>query len=209
MAIAKQLTLNLKTRYTPIILQRDYPNGVTPTCFYCEQRFIKNHPLWKKEWDHLDNDTTHNDVSNHVWAHAHCNERKKNDLDWQILASEKKKQNEKWAVESLGEGEKKRVNTAHTQTQPNEQIDANADAARLAEEFLIERLLPRNGRPAIDDQIDFNEAADTIAYRCFKKHGHGSQNTITRILKMLTCDDSSFGREKRDGRTVIFRSEGR
>jgi len=206
---SKQLTLHQKAKWTPIILQRDFPDGHTPECFYCKQEFIDRDPDYQKEFEHLNNNDSDNRPENLVWAHSKCNELKKNNVEWQVLAHEKLRKNERWYFESVGEGGRERSNTAHTQVQPNEQIDANADASNEAEKYLAERLLPQGGRIAIDDKLDFNEASHVITYRCYKKHGHGSQNTITRILKMLTCEDSPFERVKIDGRTWIVRRTGK
>jgi hypothetical protein len=203
---SKQLTLNQKAKWTPIILQRDFPEEQTPHCFFCKKEFIDHDQDYQKEWEHLNNNDADNRPENLVWAHAKCNELKKKNTEWQVLASDKLRKNVKWNSEYVGEG--RRNNTAHTQIQPNEQIDANADACNEAEKYLAERLLPQMGKPAIDDKIDFNKAADVISYRCYKKQGHGSQNTMTRILKMLTCDDSLFDRVKLDGRTWIVRRTG-
>lgn len=202
----KQLTLTQKAKWTPVILERDFPNGITPTCLYCGQNFIDNDPDYDREWDHLDCNRRNNTPENLAWAHRRCNILKERKLDWQYIAQDKKKQNEKWHGGSLGEREGNK--TAHTQMQPNEQIDANADAALETEKYLTERLLPLPGKIPAEQRLDFTEAADVIAYRCYKKHGHGSQNTITRILKMLTCDDSPFDRVKQDGRTWIVRRTG-
>lgn len=205
---SQQLTLNQKAKWTPLILERDFPNEQTPTCFYCGQEFIEHDKEYAKEWEHLNNNEKDNRPENMAWAHSRCNELKKTNSDWQVLAFEKLKKNVRWHSESMGGSERGGTKTAHSQTQPNEQIDANADAAMEAERFLTERLLPLIGKSAVETEVDFSEAADTIAFRCYKKHGHGSQNTITRILKMLTCGDAPFERTKRDGRTYIVRRKG-
>ena len=205
---SKQLTLNQKSKWTPLIIERDYPDQHTPVCLYCGQEFINGDKDYQKEWDHLNNNDSDNRPENLVWAHARCNELKKTNADWQIIALEKLKKNERWNPEFVWRGGVEGIFPIHSQIQPNEQIDANADASNEAEKYLAERLLPQLGRSAIDDKIDFNIAADVIAFRCYKKHGHGSQNTITRILKMLTCQDSPFDRVKIDGRTWIVRRVG-
>jgi len=201
-----KLTLNQKTKFYPIIMERDFPNGQTSVCFYCEQRFIESIPKWRRTFDHLDNDTMHNYPENLVFAHFDCNQKKKFNLDWQVLAQEKLQENLLLASESLGE----RGNNKNTDknTQPNEQIDANKEESKLAEEYLNERLLPHNGKDPVDDELDFNETKDSLAYISYKKYGHGSQNTFDRVLKMLTCSESSFDRDKRNGRMKIFRRQG-
>ena len=203
----KQLSLNQKARWKPIIMERDFPDGKMPICFYCKQEFIAHDAEFKQEWEHLNNNPGDNRPENLVWAHARCNEIKKKKAEWQVLAIDKLNENVRWHSESLGGGGGN--NTAHTQTQPNEQIEANSAAIGEAEMYLIERLLPLPGKPAVEERLDFYKTADTIAYRCYRKYRHGSQNTTTRILRMLTCDDAQFTTEKKDGREWIVRRTGR
>lgn len=197
----KQLTLNKKAKFTPIIIERDYPDGTEHTCLYDGQPFIANDPEWKKEWEHLNNDDTVNEDWNLAWAHARCNRIKKFSPDLQIIAHEKIKSNKKWVSRSLGGGGEK----TNKETQPNEQIDANRESSLVTEQYIIERLMSCGNRPSIDTELDYNDTKDCITRRCYKKFGHGSQNTIDRALKMMTCSESPFGREKRNGRMVIFR----
>jgi len=201
----KQLTLNQKAKYTPILIRRDFPYGSQSLCFYCEQRFIPSNSKWAQEWDHLNNNTEDSRPENLVWAHADCNEKKKYNTDWQILAQEKLNANVKWHdSESLGG----RGKIYDKNTQPNEQIDANKTASQLTEEYLNERLLGRSGNPPSETELDFNETKDSLTFLHYKQYGHGSQNTFDRILKMLTSEAAPFDRDKRDGRMKIFRRCG-
>ena len=198
----KQLTLNKKAKFTPIIIERDYPDGAEHTCVFCGQSFIEHDPYWKKEWEHLNNDDTVNEDWNLAWAHARCNRIKKFSSELQIIAHEKIISNKKWVSRSLGGGK------TNKETQPNEQIDANKAESQLAEEYLNARLLGRNGNPPPESELDYNEVKDSLTYLHYKKFGHGSQNTFDRILKMLTSEVATFDREKRNGRMKIFRRDG-
>jgi len=203
----KQLTQNQKVKWTTLIIKRDYADVQEPTCFFCNQIFLEGDPRWKKEWEHLNNNPEDNRPENLVWAHHFCNQKKKTDYDWQILADEKLQENIRWAEsesESLGEGEE----LTDKETQPNEQIDANKEASRITEQYLIERLLSNGNHPPVETRLDYNDARDSITYLCYKKFGHGSQNTIDRILKMLTSKVSPFDRRKENGRLVIFQRTG-
>jgi len=203
----KQLTLNQKAKFTPIIEKRDLPNGEEPFCFYCEQRFIGTDHKWRKTFDHLDNDTTNNIPENLVFAHWDCNQKKKSNPEWQVIASDKLKENLLLALESLGEGGEN--NNADKNTQPNEQIDANKEESKLAEEYLNERLLARYGKEPAETELDYNDTRDSLTYLNYKKFDHGSQNTFDRILKMLTSPAAPFDRDKRNGRLKIFRRQGK
>jgi hypothetical protein len=59
----KQLTMNQKAKWAPLIRERDYEKGEKETCFYCEQRFIKS-KKWQKVWDHLNNNESDNRPEN-------------------------------------------------------------------------------------------------------------------------------------------------
>ncbi len=93
---ARSLTSSVKAKRTPLIIERDYPNGEEPTCCYCEQRFINNTSKWKKTWEHLDNDETNEELWNLMWAHWYCNQKKKYFIDYQIMAQDLIKKNQEW-----------------------------------------------------------------------------------------------------------------
>ncbi len=182
----KQLTLNKKAKLTPIIIERDYSSNAEHTCIFDDQPFIDDDPDW-----------------NLAWSHARCNQLKKYSAELQTIAHDKIISNKKWVSASLGEEEGK----INKETQPNEQIDANREASQVTELYLIERLLPCGDRPSIDNELDYNDARDSITYLCYKKFRHGSQ-IIDSALKMITCSESPFCKEKCNGRLVIFTNKG-
>lgn len=200
----KHITLNKKAKFTPIIIERNYPNGAEHTCIFCGQPFIDDDPDWRRVWEHLDNDDSNNEVWNLDWVHDRCNQIKKFSAELQIIAHDKIKINKKWISASLGGGGEK----LNKETQPNEQIDANRESSKITEQFLIEHLLSHGDNPPIDNELDYNDTKDCITRRCYKAFGHGSQNTIDRALKMMTCSEAPFSREKRNGRMVIFAKTG-
>lgn len=77
----KQLTMTRKVKWISYLINRDGKE-----CFYCEQRFIEHNPRYRRVFDHLNNNEHDNRVENLVLCHSYCNELKKKDLDWQILA---------------------------------------------------------------------------------------------------------------------------
>lgn len=204
----KNLTLNQKARWTPNILDQYYPNGEVPTCLFCKQEFIENDDLYCKEWDHLNNNSQDNRPENLCWAHAICNERKKHSPEWQVIAMDQLKKNVRRS-ESLGGGGGERAKTAHTERQPNEQIDANSDGLQESEKYLTERLLPSvTGNPAPESKLDWTKTEDNLSYICYKKYGHGSQKTLRYYLKMLTSDHAPFDTITENGRIYIIRRAG-
>jgi len=91
-----QITQNKKAKFTPLIMERDYPNKEEPFCLFCEGGFVETHKHYKRVWEHLNNDENDSRLENLVWAHSICNQQKKNDADMQIKANEKLKKNLLW-----------------------------------------------------------------------------------------------------------------
>ena len=186
-------------------MERDYKNESEPTCIFCEQRFILYDTRWAKVWEHLDNDDTNNTFENSAWAHKKCNEDKKFNYDFQLIATEKLKQN---ILYSGSLGVERRREKPNTDTHTNEQIDANQQILEISEKYLAERLLSQLGRPPNETELNWNDTRETIAFRCYKKHRHGSQSTVYRALKLLTCGEAPYRRDKIDGNLKIFKREG-
>ena len=190
---SKHLSLNQKAKWLPYIIERD-----GNFCFYCEQRFINSDHRWKRVFDHLNNNEGDNRPENLVLAHWYCNELKKTNCDWQIMAQEKLKENEKLA-ESLGEGERKKL----PQIETNTEIDSNTEFSKITEEYLIERLFPHHGRPPLENDLDFIETLNNITLRCYRKNKHASQNTLRRIIDMFCASEGPFEKVKIEGRYKI------
>jgi len=189
----KHLTLNQKAKWLPYVIERD-----GNICFYCEQRFMNTDHRWTRVFDHLNNNAEDNRPENIVLAHWYCNEKKKTDCDWQILAQDKLKENE-MQVESLGEGERKKLQ--HTET--NTEIDSNTEFSKTTEEYLIERLFPHHGKSPLENDLDYVETLNNITLRCYRKNKHASQNTVRRILDMFCASEGNFEKVKIDGRYKI------
>jgi len=78
----KQLSQKAKIQFTKWIKQRDGPN-----CFYCRKEY-------PNVLEHLDDNRNHNTLENFVLSHQTCNVAKNHNLDYQIMAQDKLKQNE-------------------------------------------------------------------------------------------------------------------
>ena len=198
---ARSLTSSVKAKRTPLIIERDYPNGEEPTCCYCEQRFINNTSKWKKTWEHLDNDDTNEELWNLMWAHLYCNQIKKTFTDYQIMARELIKKNQEWQnvfdiEEFLRERKIKQPTQEHTE------IDLNVRHWQITEQFLAEKLP--------DDQSKYllTDAINCITLRCKKDTGHGSPQAVRNYLNTLACSEGPYKIEKIDGKNYIFRRTG-
>lgn len=191
----KQLTMNQKAKFEPMILVRDFPNGETPVCFYCEQRFLNNNKKWCRTWDHLDNDESHNYPENFVFAHWNCNQNKKFNIDWQILAQEKLQENLKLAFEFTRER-----NKISNTDEPTE-IDLNVAHRKITQEFLVEKL-------SVDEKLDFVDTINCITLRCENQTGHGSKQSVRNYLDVLSCSEGKYRKFKEGGKTWISKRLG-
>ncbi len=204
----KHITQNQKAKWTPIIIERDFPNGQTHVCFFCEQRFIDHDPRYCKEWEHLNNNDDDNRPENMVWAHAICNEKKKYNPDWQILASEKLKKNVKFHSDLLRESEREGSFSAHKET--SDEADVSAVIVQHAIQFLARELLPQNGKEPQRKELALKEAVECVDYLVKKDtNGRGSHAAVQRHIESLSCTISKeYERKTIKGKQIIFRREG-
>lgn len=209
MSHAKSLTRKIQAKRTPLILERDYPNSLLEksdpdyaeqTCCYCEQRFMPKNPLYKKTFEHLDNDNTNQELWNLAWAHWKCNQDKKNTSDLQIQAKVIISHNQQWeenhSFDSLKERDKTVENDDRTETEMQE------SSMPIVERYLAKNLTDDK------DVIHMTKALDSIAFLIYKATGHGSQQTVRRYINMLTSDDGKYERRKIEGKTFILRRSG-
>jgi len=164
-------------------------------CFYCKMPFVRQVLKWTREFDHLNNNPLDNNIENLVLCHRECNNKKKNNIEWQTLAMEKLDEN----TRSGDVGVREKI----PQVETNTEIDSNMEFNKITYEYLAERLLPQRGKQAVESEIDFKETLDTITFRCYRRHKHSSQNTIRRILDMLCCSEGNFEKVKNNGRWII------
>jgi len=202
LAVAKSLTPNIIAKRTPLIIERDYPDDEEFTCCYCEQRFIENHHLWKKTWEHLDNDRTNEELWNLAWAHWHCNQKKKNDFDLELIAREIIQKNQEWESQfdfeslSVSVGEKGTPRQIHKDTLELKEGDINLIANKLAKSQLEENL-----PPGCKDQISYRQTLRDIHFLLIKEtDGRGSEQATRRALDVLTQSKFSEWEEKKLGK---------
>jgi len=190
-----RLTTKQKRSWRSIII-RHYGH----VCFYCKDKFLPEYLPFSEEWDHLNCKEWDNRIENVVLAHRECNNKKKYNPDWQILAIEHLEENEKSGV-LVRECEREKTN--HRPTPPySEEIYSNAEFTKIAEEYLAEHL-------AVDERIPYKSTLDTIAYRCYKAVGHGTSKTLRDIVDMLASAEAKY-EVVRDGgkRWIQKRNQG-
>ncbi len=210
MPVAKSLTIRIKKQRTPLVLKRDYPLSLLyledpcyeePTCCYCEQRFILGHTLWKKTWEHLNNDKTCEYLWNLAWAHWKCNQDKMHDnFDLQFLAQDIIRKNKEWEANHDFELSSEREKI--TDTHPHTEIDLNIAHSQVATEYLAEKI--NNTNPQYPEE----DAIYSIVTRCRRLTGHGSAQAVRGYLKELTCSENKYAIEKVKGKKFIIRRTG-
>ena len=103
MVYTNTLTATQKDKAIPIIINRD-----GNVCFFCKAEFREDVPGYQRVIDHANDKPNDNRVENLLLTHGKCNEDKKENIDYKIIALEALRNNVSSASESLGEGEKKR-----------------------------------------------------------------------------------------------------
>ena len=160
----RTLTGKMKVKYLQTLLRRD--GGFN--CFYCRCNLLNI--TWI--YEHLDNNPTHSYVENIVLSCQSCNVKKKNDFDMQLLALEKKTQNEK----SNYSCEREKIERSGPTLSP--EMDANQQNFEITKQYVSE-IIETYG------SIEFKDALDSAAYTCFEKTGTGSQVSVRRYLDAL------------------------
>jgi len=185
----QHLTTYQKEKFLPILLERDGSN-----CFYCNLPFNPLDPNMRRTFDHLNNDKKFNDIQNLILAHLFCNNKKKHNAEYQIMAKEKLRLNSLLVFEGLSERERNKSGPMPA----NQEIDLNVAIKKETWAYLQEHLV-RQEKPA----INFNDSAESIAFMFWERTGHGSSQTVGRALKEFTSTAAPFKREEEGGEIVI------
>ena len=165
------------------ILRRDFSDGCAPTCLFCNQplkvdkngRRSSNEPE-KVVLDHLNNNSKNDNYWNMALVHQKCNQDKRTNGDYQIIAHDKIAENKKY-VPSPSEGGSDQHDNANVKT--GNKLHA------LTKKYL-ERKLPYATTPA----ILVSDVCDELAYLAQEKYHCGSQPTMKRHLESL-CSNSA------------------
>lgn len=155
-------------------------------CFYCKQQLSMN----KLAFDHLNNNRKDNRMENLVLCHQSCNIKKISNLDYQVMAAQKLKENE----EDFSVSEK---NAGKNDFDNNSEIGINVGTYEIVETYLEQEI--QNG-----GHIKFNDALYSIVYICKKRTGHGSEPAVRRHLNTLTATVAPFELTKNNAKEKII-----
>lgn len=165
-------------------------------CLFCKEQFVPNpaNDLMSITYEHLDKDVFNNEEWNLALAHKRCNNEKKWNSDYQIIAKDQLELNRK-SLDSLSVSKQRPDEPKPT----SKEIDINIATFNLAEAYLRERLKVK-AMPA----LDFNDTMYSIFYLLKETTGHGSSETVKRTLLGFTSTAGPYDRIKdHNGNWVI------
>ena len=151
---------------TNYLIQRD--GGI---CLYCNQKLDFQDYKNPVEIDHLDNNPHNNAEYNKILTHSKCNKEKQHSADYQVIAANKMKENQRRIIDIKVE------DTAEDSV--NYEIRHNKATMQLTEQKLLE-IISQDGR------ANYREALKGIAYHVAKIIGHCSEKSIRQSIDQLT-----------------------
>jgi len=169
-------------------------------CFYCkieglDPRFIPQLTGHELNFDHLNDNEMDQRVENLVFAHAMCNQKKKDKYDWKIKALEKLEENIKGhsASQSESEQESERDKTRHTAEL--KEPDINLIINKLVEAELDTKLPKHSNK-----EINYSDTLRGIHFLTIKQTGgRGSEQAVRRSMD-AHCSEYSDWEDYKDGR---------
>ena len=175
----KTLTDSLKQKYLPALIQRD--GGFN--CFYCKEALTPEYV-----YEHLVK-RSDPQMINIVLSCQPCNIKKINNIDYQLMAQEKFKQNEEAGLKYLEDTE--------SHKQYSSEIEINKILYSFHKQYISERI-------ASDGQYLFDDAIAELPYLCQERFDHGSEITTRKYIKQLTSKVTKWQVVKDDkGKKII------
>ena len=159
-------------------------------CYQCEQTLKPGHYCY----EHLNDKRDDTRYENTGLACNSCNIKKIDDFDMKLKASELLKKKEEAGLKYLED------KTVHEQY--SSEIEINKAMYTFTQQFLLERI-------NTDGKIEFSDVLDCIVYLCQERFGHGSEQTVRRYIKQLTCGVAPYKviRDEKNQKWIVKRSE--
>ena len=173
-----QLSHKAKIQMSRWCKQRDGDN-----CLYCVKPLGKRYIL-----EHLDDNRNHNTLENFVNAHQHCNVAKKNNFDYQVIADDKRKQNELTPFIPIEDNSSEEAST---------EIKISKTNFEITEQYLSEKILT-------DGFVTWHDALYGATYKCKKLTGYGSVQCTRNNLYTLTSPEAPFMKTKDKNKKPII-----
>jgi len=157
-----RLSYKQKKEWFKFIVERD-----SYKCLYCSQTFTDTNPA---EYEHLNNNENDNRPENLVLSHHSCNVKKKYNTDFQILAAEKLKENER----STFACERTLADTGTTDEISSQQ-KINKMNRQITIQWLEEHMM-------LEKEITLRDAVNAIVNLCNQMNDSGSQSAVYRYI---------------------------
>jgi len=176
----------MKDANLPIVIERD---GLI--CLYCKLGFTDTNQY---QIDHLNDDTSDNRPENWCLCHRSCNNRKKFSPEFQLIAKEKLKENEKTV--SVRERTHAHLKVEHPEGLTSSQQISYANKP-IAKEWLYNHIME-------EGQVTQSEVVPAIADILEKRTGTGSQQAVRNYINSW-CNryTGEFTKTKEAGKFVI------
>jgi len=168
------LTQSLKQKKLPIIIKRD--KGFS--CLYCSDP-LKDDYIF----EHLNGNRKDNRTENIVLAHQKCNIKKIDNIEYQLIADQKLEQNEEMGLSYLED------ETAHENN--SSEIEINKALYNFTKQYITEKIVT-------DVNVSFDDTIAELPYLTQERFGHGSEQSVRRYIKQLTCKASEWQLVKDD-----------
>ena len=183
----------MKAKLYPVLVERD-----GDVCFYCTMPFVQEVETLKRTFDHLNNDWDDNRVENLVLAHLECNNKKRNDLEMQMIALDKLKKN----LASVPYSETLRERENNQATDELTEGELNRIINKITDTYLKERLPDSD----TDTFIPFTDTMNSITYLVQQDtKGRGGQEAVRRAIDVRCCSIGEFQILREDGKRIIRR----
>jgi len=156
--------------------QRDGEN-----CLYCQKPRCN-------VLDHLSDNRNDNRLENFVRAHQTCNIAKIHNIDYQLMAGEKLKQNEQSLFIPVEDNSSEESST---------EIKISKTNFEITEQYLSEKILT-------DGFILWHDALYGATYKCKKLTGYGSVQCTRNNLYTLTSPEAPFMKTKDKNKKPII-----
>ena len=190
----RYLTTSQKDRERPRLLQKQEGK-----CLFCKDAFVPNpaNNSMRYTIEHLDGNVFNNDIANLALAHKKCNNEKKHNSDYQIIARHQLQDNHN-SFDSLDAC----VSQTHEPKETSKQIDINVAFYKITKDYVNDRLLRQ-----LLPEIHFNDTAESVAYLMKEQTNHGSSATAKRYLNELSSSVAPFDRVERGGVWYIIKRQ--
>lgn len=179
----KTLTVTLKQKYLPLILERD--GGYI--CFYCKQSLDPMNFVY----EHLNDNRLDNRLENIVLSHQSCNITKVSNFDYQIMAREKLESNEKTCL-----SERKYSDTL-TDHQSSSEIGISIKTFQITEQYLEEHI-------NTDGFVLFEDALWSIVFKARKETNYGSHQAVRAHIKTLISTEAPYEMKRNSSNKKII-----